>query len=227
MSEVCRRMGVGSRGSSPDLVWKHINLLGISTFHFDGKAVWREALEMKRSIQRLPIERWLVVKSPANSVVLKSRLVSERILEEKCAGCKLPPIWSGKRLVLQLEHKNGIHDDCRIENLELLCPNCHSQTSTFCGRNNAKVQKIKNLNKQRHHPGLKKIEWPSPQEIGILAWIIPTTSIAKDLGVSDKAVDKYMKKFGLDKPPRGYWAMKKSSYLIKHPILAPSQSNQD
>ena len=43
--------------------------------------------------------------------------------------------WHGKPLNLQLEHKNGIHSDGRLLNLALLCPNCHSQTSTFCGKN--------------------------------------------------------------------------------------------
>jgi hypothetical protein len=45
------------------------------------------------------------------------------------------PFWFGKPVTLQLEHRNGNSSDNRIENLELLCPICHSQTDTYAGRN--------------------------------------------------------------------------------------------
>lgn len=65
----------------------------------------------------------------------KSRLVSEGLLANECEECRLPPEWNGKSLRLQIDHRNGVPTDNRLENLRLLCPNCHSQTSTFCGRN--------------------------------------------------------------------------------------------
>ena len=54
------------------------------------------------------------------------------ILYECCCGLKT--IWENKPLSLQLEHKNGVDNDHRLENLEWMCPNCHSQTKTFAGR---------------------------------------------------------------------------------------------
>jgi len=73
---------------------------------------------------------------PTNN--LKRRLISEGILEEKCAECDHSGLWNGLPLVLHLDHINGINDDHRIENLQLLCPNCHSQTSTYAGKNKRK-----------------------------------------------------------------------------------------
>ena len=63
-------------------------------------------------------------------------------LEYKCE-CGITDTWQGKKITLELDHINGINSDNRIENLRYLCPNCHSQTPTFRGRNiNKGVQKV-------------------------------------------------------------------------------------
>ena len=56
------------------------------------------------------------------------------LLEYKCSTCNIDS-WNGKKLVLELDHINWNHTDNRLENLRFLCPNCHSQTDTFRGRN--------------------------------------------------------------------------------------------
>ena len=58
-------------------------------------------------------------------------------------------------------------------------------------------------------PRFTKIQWPPKEELEKLLWEKPTTYIAKELGVSDKAVEKHIKKLGLTKPPRGYWVKQK------------------
>lgn len=67
---------------------------------------------------------------------LKKRLVKEGLFIYKCSSCGIKE-WQGKPIALQMDHINGINSDNRLENLRLLCPNCHSQTETWGNKNNA------------------------------------------------------------------------------------------
>tara|TARA_B110000967_G_C18436654_1_gene341181 strand:- start:49 stop:483 length:435 start_codon:yes stop_codon:yes gene_type:complete len=68
---------------------------------------------------------------------LKNRLYVAGIKERKCEECGIEE-WNGKKIIHQLDHVNGISTDNRLENLKVLCPNCHSQTDTFCGKNKSR-----------------------------------------------------------------------------------------
>lgn len=76
------------------------------------------------------------VNSPITQKNLKNRILKKNVIEYKChsENCNVIDEWNGKKLSLQLDHKNGINNDNRIENLRFLCPNCHSQTETFCNK---------------------------------------------------------------------------------------------
>ena len=82
----------------------------------------------------MPLEKALVKNSPLAGQRIKRRLLESGLLPIECATpeCPVKTEWKGKRLVLVLDHINGDRTDNRIENLRLLCPNCNSQTETFC-----------------------------------------------------------------------------------------------
>lgn len=111
-----------------------------SIFGFSNGA-WDNAVKsgkIKVRVRLIPIEELLVSERPQTSRGnLKQRLLKEGLLQNRCYGenCHLTDVWLGKPITLQLEHKNGNNTDNRLENLCLLCPNCHSQTPTFAGRN--------------------------------------------------------------------------------------------
>ncbi len=85
----------------------------------------------------IPLEDLLTANSTYDRKDLKRRLIAENLLTETCSECRISNVWNGKQLTIQLDHINGISNDNRIENLRMLCPNCHSQTGTYAGRNMA------------------------------------------------------------------------------------------
>ena len=127
-TQVLKKLGYKLSGGN---VWRRIkeevNTLKLDTSHFNSG---RDKLKI------FTLDEILVENSTyTNIYYLKIRLVSEKILEYRCDKCGNGGEWNNKILMLQLDHINGIRNDHRKENLRFLCPNCHSQTETFSGRN--------------------------------------------------------------------------------------------
>lgn len=94
----------------------------------------RHALHTLACCQTIPLSQ-ILVKNSTYAGHLRKRLLHAGQLEERCIQCGQGPEWQGKKLILVLDHINGVRNDNRRKNLRLLCPNCNSQTKTFAGRN--------------------------------------------------------------------------------------------
>lgn len=101
-------------------------------------ASWHKAVKRGAVIGRpreMDINLLLVAGESRNGRAnIKRRILEAGLKDERCEQCGITH-WNGRKLSLQLHHVNGDGTDNRLENLELLCPNCHSLTDTYGGRN--------------------------------------------------------------------------------------------
>lgn len=107
--------------------------------HAKSYGLWNPNIRFKHvrhsSKTKFSLQDILEGKHPTyNCGQLKKRILEAGLLKFECAVCSLTE-WNGTEAPLQLDHINGVRTDHRLVNLRLLCPNCHAQTDTFCGRN--------------------------------------------------------------------------------------------
>ena len=115
------------------MIVQKIANLELDTSHFTGQRWARGKTFSNR--RTIPLEAILVANSSYQSTArLRRRLIAAGLKEAACEGCGLSK-WRGQPLPLTLDHVNGIHTDNRLENLRILCPNCHAITDTWCARN--------------------------------------------------------------------------------------------
>lgn len=156
------------------------------------------------------LEDILVENSTFDRKNLKNKILEHNLLSYECCICKNKGQWLGKTLSLQLDHINGINNDNRIENLRFLCPNCHSQTDTYCGKHKKKTYKCMDCDTfiNKNHTRCKKcssiINGRAQRKFEItkgelenLVSKYPMTTIGKMFGVSDNAIRKRCKLFDI------------------------------
>ena len=201
-SEVARKLGISAKGGNYETLRRKIKELDLDISHFLGKSWSRNKV-----LKKVPIEEYLSNSRSINSWRLKNKLIEERVKENKCEICGISE-WNGKDISFQLHHKNGNSKDNSLENLQILCPNCHSQTDNYAGksnrRDNKKISKNRLLTKEERslvnsHPNIKcrRVVRP-PYEIFKAEFSRLNnnfSAMARKYGVSDNAIRKWIKSY--------------------------------
>ena len=132
ISEVLFKLGYTVKGNSwgYSQVKRRMDDLNLDYSIFKGKS----AVIKTGSLNNVRKEDILKENCKHQRTVLRRYVIKNNLIPYKCAICGCTE-WQGKTLSLELDHINGINNDNRLENLRFLCPNCHSQTSTYGSRN--------------------------------------------------------------------------------------------
>ncbi len=132
IASVLRELGLVPAGGNYKHIQATIKRLGLDTSHFTGQG-WNNGITYTIKT----VETFLIEGSTIKSYSLKNRLIEKRYLLPECSSCKLK-YWLENPIPLELHHINGIKTDNQLDNLELLCPNCHALTENYRGRNKAR-----------------------------------------------------------------------------------------
>lgn len=139
IAEVLKKLGLKVAGGNYANAQKHIDEYNLDISHFTG-ARWQKSPNFtEEDLKRVPLEDILKENTNYKSNYLRERLINAGYKEAKCEECGLSE-WNGKPLKLKLHHINGNHYDNRLENLQVLCIQCHSQTDSYRKRKWTKVE---------------------------------------------------------------------------------------
>ena len=202
-TEVLEKLGVPRQGNNTSTLKNILISNNIDYSHFTGRARVYETTYIQAS-------EYLDNSKKIKSSKLKEKLLKENLIENKCALCGIDS-WKGKSLTLQLHHIDGNHENNNLENLQLLCPNCHSQTDNYCGTANSNTSKYYcqdcgiEITKGSNYCSVcackhrRKVEnRPSKQQLiedfkGLKSFV----KVGKKYGISDNALRKWFSSYDL------------------------------
>ncbi len=209
-ADVIKRIGLIGHGGNYITLKRRITQDGLSTSRLEQNRI--STRSKRGGCVPTPLENVLVEHSTFNTNFLKKRLVREGLLDYICSKCGNDGEWECSPLVLQIEHINGNNNDNRMENLTILCPNCHSQTATYAGGNCKRKRKTWSCRKCGKDISAnstycqKCVIYPSKlrfqvsyQDLYDLVHVqkLPYTVIGKKFGVSDNAIRKRCRRMGV------------------------------
>lgn len=199
MTEVLEKMGLRAAGGNFRKLHEYANEFGIELPEVDS----HERVSAARFATRTPDHLVFCENSTyENRPGIKARLIGKGF-KEQCAICGLGDTWNGSPLTLQLDHINGRSNDNRVENLRFLCPNCHAQTETYRGRNikppklcpcGAKINARSTYCRKCAPRNRYSTDWPPIEHLVEQVQIHGYCEVGRQLGVSDNAVRKHIKK---------------------------------
>lgn len=132
ISEILFKLGYSVNGNSWGFsqVRRRMESLRLESSDFKGKT----NLSDYQREHKISSEELFKENGKHNRHIVRKRIIKDRLIPYRCSLCGITT-WNGKTLSLELDHINGINNDNRLENLRFLCPNCHSQTTTYGSRN--------------------------------------------------------------------------------------------
>lgn len=210
MAELVKKLGYKTtHGKNYETVQKRLEKFNISTEHF---------IQIK-SNKTFTEEEVFCENSLAKQQTVRRLYLKQKDVEYKCAICGTLPAWNGQPLALQLDHIDGDNTNHSLDNIRWLCPNCHSQTRTFAGKNVKKERQYHycvDCGKEISKDAIRCIQCdgifrtkPPPVNKDTLEQLLQVHQgnfavVAKLFNVADNTVRKWCKKYELPSNSSAY-----------------------
>lgn len=194
ITEVIKKLGLRAAGGNYKSIKKRLDNFEIDTSHFSPDKIRKEKFLKMISENKLELSEILKLNSSYNRGHLKNRLYNEGLKQRCCELCGQGEEWMGKKMSLILDHINGVHDDNRIENLRIVCPNCNATLDTHCSKN-ISYRKKTSEKKIASYINKRKVERPSYEQLIIEIETLGYSGTGRKYGVSDNAIRKWEKTY--------------------------------
>jgi predicted RNA-binding Zn-ribbon protein involved in translation (DUF1610 family) len=135
IAELLRKLEIYTVGGNRNSLMKRLRQEQIDLSHIATGLDNNKGRKFGPSKFALLDEEVFIKNSQTSRAVVRKKVIKKNLISYNCAICGLKDFWNNKPIAFVLDHINGIPNDHRLENLRFLCPNCNSQTDTFCGRN--------------------------------------------------------------------------------------------
>lgn len=241
IAALIRVLGIKFSSGTHSYIKERLKTLGIDTSHFTGQAWNRNRRHPIRSVEQ--ILRDGHIRRVQGATLRKALVQIGRSYE--CVSCDNNGTWNNEPLTLEVDHINGKWSDNRPENLQFICPNCHSQKTYKDGTARRIAESAKQIPKKIDilienepisekqlvlrfsskskpkkprqsapdvnwrklpKPNQRKVVRPSKEQLEILVWEAPILELARRFGITDNAVRRWCRDYGITNiPPLRYW----------------------
>jgi hypothetical protein len=206
LREVLIKMGVSDHSAMYRKLHKAMLEYHIDGAHLLNSSEHTKLMYKTGRLKEIPNEQMFVANSNIARNTVKTRILRDNLIPYVCGKCGNPPDWFGNKLVLILDHINGVNNDHRLNNLRFLCPNCNSTLPTHCRGSKGihrkvdidkrklyfdKVRTNYNLLQQKYVP----LVLSSGIDFTKFGWV---KEVAKIINIPEQKVNKWMKRFLLD-----------------------------